>query len=62
MPEDSHYTVPADGKKISSKNDQLIIPKNPIIGNVAVFGKSSNVLPQAYKKIAITSNITNIRM
>ncbi len=31
MPEDSHYTVPADGKKISSKNDQLIIPKNPII-------------------------------
>ena len=31
MPEDSHYTVPADDKKISSKNDQLIIPKNPII-------------------------------
>lgn len=31
MAEDFHYTVPAGGKKISSKNDQLIIPKNPII-------------------------------
>ena len=39
-----------------------IIPKNAIIGSVAVFSKFRIVLPHAYKKIAITSNMTNIRM
>ena len=35
-----------------------IIPKNAIIGKVAVRGKSKRVLPHAYKKIAITSKMT----
>ena len=38
-----------------------IIPKNAIIGNVAVLGKLKSELPQAYRKIAITSKTTNIR-
>jgi len=29
--ENYHYTHPADGKKITRKNDQLVIPDNPII-------------------------------
>ncbi len=29
--ENYHYTHPADGKKITLKNDQLVIPDNPII-------------------------------
>ena len=31
MSENFHYTIPTEGKKITSKNDQLIIPDNPII-------------------------------
>jgi hypothetical protein len=38
-----------------------IITKNAIIGKVAVRGRSKSALPQAYKKIAMTSKITNIR-
>jgi len=38
-----------------------IIPKNAIIGKVAVLGRSNRELPQAYKKIAMTSKMTNIR-
>lgn len=38
-----------------------MIPKNAIIGKVAVRGKSKRVLPHAYKKIAITSKMTNIK-
>lgn len=38
-----------------------MIPKNAIIGKVAVFGRLSNVLPQAYRKIDITSKTTNIK-
>ena len=38
-----------------------IIPKNAIIGKVAVRGKSKRVLPHAYRKIAITSKMTNIK-
>ena len=32
-----------------------------IIGKVAVRGRSKSELPQAYKKIAITSKMTNIK-
>ena len=39
-----------------------IIAKNPIIGRVAAFGRFKIVLPQAYRKIAITSNTTNMRI
>ena len=38
-----------------------IIPKKAIIGKVAVLGRSNNELPHAYKKIAITSKMTNIK-
>jgi|SaaInlV_165m_DNA_1040744.scaffolds.fasta_scaffold305859_1 hypothetical protein len=38
-----------------------IIPKKAIIGKVAVRGRSKSELPQAYKKIAITSKMTNIK-
>ncbi|MAD52247.1 MAG: isocitrate dehydrogenase (NADP(+)) [Candidatus Marinimicrobia bacterium] len=31
MSENFHYTIPTEGKKITNKNDQLIIPDNPII-------------------------------
>lgn len=31
MSENYYYTIPADGKKITIKDDQLIIPDNPII-------------------------------
>jgi len=31
MSENFHYTIPTEGKKITIKNDQLIIPDNPII-------------------------------
>jgi hypothetical protein len=39
-----------------------IIAKNAIMGKVALFGSSKIALPHAYKKIAITSNTTNIKM
>ena len=38
-----------------------MIPKKAIIGKVAVRGRSKSELPQAYKKIAITSKMTNIK-
>jgi hypothetical protein len=38
-----------------------IIPRNAMIGRVAVFGRFRIELPHAYRKIAITSNTTNIR-
>lgn len=38
-----------------------IIPKKAIIGKVAVFGSCKMELPHAYRKIAMTSKITNIR-
>ncbi len=31
MSENNYYTIPAEGKKITIKDDQLIIPDNPII-------------------------------
>ncbi|MDP6230334.1 MAG: isocitrate/isopropylmalate family dehydrogenase, partial [Candidatus Marinimicrobia bacterium] len=31
MSENFHYTIPTEGKIITNKNDQLIIPDNPII-------------------------------
>ena len=31
MSENFYYTIPTEGKKITNKNDQLIIPDNPII-------------------------------
>ncbi len=31
MSENFDYTIPTEGKKITIKNDQLIIPDNPII-------------------------------
>jgi hypothetical protein len=39
-----------------------IIAKNPIIGKVAVLGNENNETPQTYRKIAITSKTTNIKM
>lgn len=38
-----------------------IIPKNAIIGKVAVLGRFRIELPQAYRNIAMTSKMTNIR-
>ena len=42
-------------------NDANIIPKNAIIGRVAVLGRFNNVLPHAYRKMDITSKTTNIK-
>jgi hypothetical protein len=39
-----------------------IIAKNPIIGKVAVLGNENKETPQIYRKMAITSNTTNIKM
>ena len=51
------------GKKTASEIAQIIgnVSRNAIIGKVAVLGISKIVLPQAYRKIAITSKITNIK-
>ena len=39
-----------------------IIPRNPMIGRVAVLGIEKRAVPHAYRKIDMTSKTTNIRM
>lgn len=39
-----------------------MIPKNAIMGRVASLGKFRMVLPHAYRKMAMTSKTTNIKI
>ncbi|MBC8322788.1 MAG: isocitrate dehydrogenase (NADP(+)) [Candidatus Marinimicrobia bacterium] len=43
MSENNYYTIPAEGKKITIKDDQLIIPDNPIIPFIEGDGIGSDI-------------------